>query len=376
MHRMSTFQRVVVVLLTLMATTLAGCGTFGTWIATPGTAWGEKRPPLPPDYSKKSSWAALPSENSRAKQVPPGVPDPIPEETARVDVFFLHPTTYFWRWHWNAPINGWLSNTIVAVTLAGQASAFNGSGQIFAPRFRQLTLEGYQHFDAWTQGLDLAYEDVRRAFEYYLAYNNQGKPIILAGHSQGSDLIIRLTHEFFASGPLQERLIASYPVGTRIYRESEESTERVPVCESPNQTGCFATFRSFAPGGDTKFDIAAGHKPPGPPICVNPLTWSSGEPAAPPSANLGTISIPYFSLSRPQPNVVGGQCKDGALWIDPPKGFRYWFAHPDGIYHAYDYELFYMNIREDAARRVRQFFEQHPTPKIDTPERVQDPTTP
>ena len=358
-----TLQRTILILLVVLTFELTGCGTVGTWMTTPGKPWSEMTPPPAPDYADASSWAARPGLKSRATEVPPGLPAPDPEETARVDVFFLHPTTYFWRWHWNAPIGGALTETITAVTLAGQAGAFNSSGQIYAPRFRQMTLQGYQHPEARVPGLDLAYSDVRNAFKYFLEHDNKGKPIILAGHSQGSDLLLRLNREFFASGPLRDRLIASYPIGTRVYPDSEGvSGQTLPLCESPEQVGCMVTWRSFATGSDPAVDIPAGLTPPGPPLCANPLTWQASEPSAPRSANLGTIPLPYLFLSRPEPDMVGAECKDGTLWVDRPKGILYLLAHPGGDYHAYDYELFYMNLREDAEHRIRHFFgrEQHP----------------
>ena len=383
-------RRLLLVLLMLSMIELTGCGTFGTWVSTPGKPWDEMPSPPAPDYADESSWAARPGMNSRATQIPPGVPEIDPQITSRVDVFFLHPTTYFWRSHWNAPIGGWLTHTMTAVTLAGQAGAFNGTGQIYAPRYRQMTLQGYQHPEARVPALDLAYKDVRNAFEYFLEHDNKGKPIILAAHSQGSDLLLRLNREFFGSGPLRERLIASYPVGTRIYHDSdgvysdneyffehghprnlhgqtpakkfhEPETVPLPVCKSANEIGCMVTWRSFARGANPNSDIPFGLKPRGTPLCVNPLTWERSAPSAPPSANLGTIPLPYLFMSRPEPDVVGAACEDGALWINPPpRGILFLLAHPDGNYHAYDYELFYMNLRKDAARRTQQFFKQHP----------------
>ena len=66
------------------------------------------------------------------------------------DVFFLHPTTYFWRGGWNAPVGGFLTRLITAVTLDGQASAFEQAGRIFAPRFRQMTLSGFDRAEVRT----------------------------------------------------------------------------------------------------------------------------------------------------------------------------------------------------------------------------------
>jgi alpha-beta hydrolase superfamily lysophospholipase len=74
---------------------------------------------------------------------------------------------------------------------------------------------------SWTKKLptarppvDLAYADVKAAFQYYLAHYNEGRPIIIAGHSQGTAHATRLLHEFFEHDPkLRRQLVAAYLIG-------------------------------------------------------------------------------------------------------------------------------------------------------------------
>lgn len=349
--RKTRYRAILVLLLALVP--FSGCGAVAKWVSTPSRPFGEGTPPKPPDYALESSWAALPQTSSRAQSVPPGLEPGDPALTHQVDVFYLHPTSYFWRGHWNAPTTGWLTQTITGVTLAGSASAFNGAGRIYAPRYRQLTLSGFDIPESRVGGLAVAYTDIRNAFEYFLENYNGGRPIILAGHSQGSRLILPLLTEFFDEGDLRDRLIAAYPIGTWVHLDPEtRTTYGLPICEEATQSGCVATWRTFARGSE-----AASYVPPeqtrGIDLCVNPLTWQANSEPAPASDDLGSIPLPLFRQSRPQPGLVGAQCVEGALYINRPEGFWYNLAESDGNYHAYDVELFYVNVRENAIARSR-----------------------
>ncbi|MFP6659994.1 MAG: DUF3089 domain-containing protein [Myxococcota bacterium] len=344
-----------------LATVLAtgGCASLGGWITTPSQPYDAYTAPPAPDYAQPESWAARPGMRSPALEVPPGLAPGEAQWTELVHVFFLHPTTYFWRFAWNAGIHGWLANRIVDVTLRDQASAFNAAGRIFAPRYRQLTLSGFLgHPEAMEKGLALAYSDVRRAFQYFLDHENEGRPILLVGHSQGSRLLLRLLDEFYREGDLRERLVAAYPIGTRTIQEGDrQKPGALPICRTPEQSGCLISWRTFAPGSpwgpgpdeDASEDV----------VCINPLTWRHDQPVAPASANLGSLPVSIFSLSRPEPALVGTHCAHGALWIVPPPGWPYSFFAIDGDYHAEDFSLFYVNLRENAIHRTRSFLRRH-----------------
>ena len=322
---------------------------MGHWLMTPSEPIGSVEPPPPPDYADPDSWAARPGMDSPAQDVPPGVPAPDPETVAKIDVFYVHPTTYFWRWAWNAEPHGWLSDAIINVTLRDQASAFNSSGRIYAPYYRQLTLSGFDMPKTMEKGLAIAYSDIKRAFQYFLEHDNESRPIFLVGHSQGSRLIKRLLRDFFSDPPLRDRLVAAYAVGTEIRREGNLAVPGdTPICQTPNQTGCLVSWRTYSvPAPPEKV------KPGEAFVCINPLTWKDNEKSAPPSANLGTVYLPIAGLSRPEPGLVGARCEGARLVINEPDSWRLNLWAIDHDYHAEDFNLFYMNIRENAERRAR-----------------------
>jgi hypothetical protein len=108
-----------------------------------------------------------------------------------------------------------LNKKVDESTILNQASIFNGAGRIYAPRYRQA------HYFAFVTpfkedkeaALNLVYNDVKKAFEYYLAHYNQKRPLIIASHSQGTVHATRLMKEYFDGKPLGEKLIAAYIIG-------------------------------------------------------------------------------------------------------------------------------------------------------------------
>ena len=355
-------RKILFTILVILVLPLWGCSTTGRWITTPSDSFSQTTPPPPTDYSKESSWAALPHIPSSAQDVPPGLEAGQPALVDAVDVFYLHPTTYFWRWHWNAPTTGFLTRKITSVTVSGSGSPFNAAGQIYAPRYRQLTLSGFEIPESRIGGLDVAYEDVRNAFLYFIDHYNKGKPFILVGHSQGSRLILRLLTEFFQQGGYRERLIAAYPVGTWVNTDPATKTAfGLPICEAADQTGCVISWRAFVYGSQSAFDLPPLQKK-GIDLCVNPLSWKANSQRVPAKDNLGSIPLPMFGQSQPIPGLVGAQCEKGVLYFDQPEGWRFTFAEDEGSYHAYDVELFYVNTRNNAVLRARKWLADHGKP--------------
>ncbi len=180
-----------VILLGIVLTVTGWGGTlfFKAFIAY-GKPSGEFDPAeavAPPDYSQTDSWASLPTIDDPADLVPDGVVVK-PQGDHLVDVFFIHPTGFLTSGSWTSPMDrdsGTEENT--AFMMANQASAFNGCCNIYSPRYREANIFAY--FGASEDRdelLGFAYQDVKRAFEHYLQHDNEGRPFIIAGHSQGS----------------------------------------------------------------------------------------------------------------------------------------------------------------------------------------------
>jgi hypothetical protein len=302
-----------------------------------------------PNYALDSCWAALPTRRDSADAVPrnSGLRDE--QATAAADVFFIHPTTYYWHEAWNADLSrAKLNRYTDRSTIRQQASVFNAAGRIYAPRYRQATL--YSFFDEQTlngqAALDFAYADVKAAFQYYLDHHNQGRPIIIAGHSQGTHHATRLLHEFFDNDPkLRGQLVAAYLIG---YKVKPDEYQTIQPCADSLETGCFITYNTVATGYDyAPFQAFA---------VTNPLTWKIDTLLAPATLNRGGVSQEF---KRIDPHVTDAKVHQGLLWVTPPKigGYPRFLlpGRPElrQSYHIADYGLFYMNIRQNAKARVQ-----------------------
>ena len=148
-----------------------------------------------PDYSQQSSWVARPGmARNPSLWLPAGVTAGPP---GAASVFYIHPTTYLERDRWNAPLDAaGQTGFRTRLFVQSQASAFNAAGEIWAPRYRQAAYGAFllESEDA-KKALDLAYSDVRAAFDHFLSQMPEGEPIILAAHSQGALHLMRLLQE-------------------------------------------------------------------------------------------------------------------------------------------------------------------------------------
>lgn len=330
-----------------------------TLVLKPRAGFEEIAQPPAPDYSLEENWAALPARQDNADVVPARDAADRQDEAA-VDVFFLHPTTYYSRKSWNQPLDDEGANDYTdRRVLRHQASAFNGSGRVYAPRYRQATLYSFMDKDGnGTKALELAYGDVRKAFEYYVDHYNEGRPIIVASHSQGSRHGMRLLEDYFSEEPLRSRLVAAYLVGwSRTPPAGDSDVAGIPLCESPDQTGCWLTWNTVGPKAERRPHEKKDA------VCVNPLTWTTDGGYAAHELNLGGIVFPDKQTEPPEPDVAitCGQCVEGRLVISRPEadGYSYMPMGRDN-YHIYDYNLFYMNIRQNVQERVAAYLQRLP----------------
>ncbi len=321
----------------------------------PDTPFDPSAAPEAPDYNKAKNWAALPDREDNADIVPAGTNEKDNQANAAIDAFYIHPTSYLLGGKWNASADNFLAALITDYGMLPQhAAVYNGVARVFAPRYRQasqgaqvkpLTVEDRE------KALALAFSDVKSAFDYFLDVHNGDRPFLIASHSQGTTHAIPLLQYLFSQRPADaQRLVAGYLIGNTV--DESWLSHLLPVCESPTDTGCYLSWNAIAEGGDDSH-----WKSKGQPICVNPLSWRRDSVAVPKTENLGSLPVtgPYF-LDAPHRAQTGARCEDGILWITPPEASGYSMAlFPGGGYHAYDYNLFWMNIRENLRQRTRAY---------------------
>jgi hypothetical protein len=357
-------------------------------------------------YSLSSNWQTLPESASQP-----------------VDVFFLYPTTYFpdldsndhvYSAAWNQTIEQAQSDPAIQAQVGSKTSIFYKAGtNLYVPYYRQAAgidvLEALlwktqpENSDAANTALEIAYEDVENAFDYYLAQynkdaNGQPRPFILAGHSQGSNLLLMLLERRFSDPELRRLLVAAYVIGWSVTADDMANypdLSLLGICDSKEQTGCIVTYNTQQNPGD--FSLSRTSPPTGivqaNAYSVNPLTWSASNPnemapAAPASANLGAVFYEFQPPVNPQlgddpvapdwekyliggvdvsavviANYTGAQNNDGALVIDPnalPAPGNYNNLNPPyntlpGWYHNYDYAFFFFNLEQNVIDRIASY---------------------
>ena len=136
-------------------------------------------------YDQPSMWLARPDlASDPARYLPPGVAH---ERQGQAYVFFLHPTTFLGRNHWNAPIDHADSRMRAKLAVRSMASVFNDEAAVWAPRYRQAAMGTFLvDRPESQQALAVAELDARAAFATFLRSIPPGAPIVLAGHSQGA----------------------------------------------------------------------------------------------------------------------------------------------------------------------------------------------
>lgn len=301
-----------------------------------------------PDYSKLDYWAAHPWKKDLSDSVPAELQKNYKQDSL-ADVFFIHPTTLtdYSNEIWNAAIDDAAINAKTDYsTILYQASVFNEKCRIFAPRYRQAHIKAfYIHGAASDSAFEIAYADVKAAFEFYLKNYNHNRPVIIASHSQGTKHAGRLLKEFFENKPLQNRLVCAYIIGMPV---PETYFTILKPCKDSVSTGCFVSWRTFK-NGSTEPQFIRDEKFKS--IVINPLTWTNETGFVSSQQNKGGV---LKNFNHVVPHVVSAQIHNNILWSSKPD-VPGKILYTQKNYHIGDINLFYMNIRENAAARINAF---------------------
>ena len=306
-----------------------------------------------PDYSNLFYWSASPFKKDTSDSIPAFLKNEVRD--SRADVFFIHPTSFFGEAEkaaWNANLTDTTVNHETdSRSILFQATVFNGSCRVFAPRYRQANMKTFyvRTTPIAKRTFDLAYSDVRKAFIYFLKNYSGDRPIIIASHSQGSLHAFRLLQEFFDGKPLQKRLVCAYVIG---YQIKKNAFKKLRIGERPDQTGCYVTWRSYAKGEIP--GLVEAEK--GNSVCVNPLTWTTSLQPASPELHLGIMN----GFKTIMPHTVGTEIepKSKILWVDTSILVDEKKARIKNL-HIYDYNLFWMNIRQNIKQRIDAYYKLH-----------------
>ena len=207
---------------------------------------------------------------------------------APVDCFYAYPTASE-----DATLNSDLIAGREKEVAFQQAARLSTSCRMFAPTYRSVTLAGLfnpampgDRTQAWLT----PFEDIKDAWNHYLANDNQGRGVILLAHSQGTGQLVRLLKEVIdPSEEQRSSLISAIMLGGAVaVPEGEDigaAMQNIPLCRTNDQTGCIITYASFRdtapPPANAYFGKPGGMGQPAPEGemagCTNPAALSGGS---------------------------------------------------------------------------------------------------
>ena len=296
------------------------------------------------DYSDMSNWAYWnEGENTSA------------------DVFFVCPTVDM----------GKGGNLVADITNEKYRSSFVGATNmelgiylgdttIFAPYYRQATFPVYNMPEEEREEyLDFAYEDVKNAFIYYADHSDASRPLILAGFSQGADLTIRLMKDLFDDPKYQRRLVAAYAIGWKLTEDEVKEYPHLMPAQGEDDTGVIVAFNSEAPEVTSSLMVGENEKT----YAINPLNWKTTSEVADKSLNIGACFTDYSGTIKEEiPAFTGAYLdeKRGTLKVTDVDIEEYSSSMFDkGVYHLYDYQFFYRNLKENVNARLNAYKEKY-----------------
>jgi len=275
------------------------------------------------------------------------------------DVFLVCPTVDV-KDEYNMSLDDEKTKAAFLGALNMERGIYEDCGRLFAPYYRQAAMKAYSlGVDGAEPFLALAYADVSAAFAYYLTHENQGRPIILAGFSQGADMCLRLMKEYFGDEALREQLVAVYAIGWPCTKEMVSAWPQIVPTSGPDDVGVVISFDCEAPDVAETFINPAGRQA----YSINPLNWKTdGTPAAR-DENLGACFTDYSGkIRREEAGLCGCYIDEarGAVKVTDVAAGDYPAVVPglpEGAYHIYDYQFFFRNLQQNVADRLEEFME-------------------
>ena len=255
------------------------------------------------DYSKSDAWLCLPGNSTDACGVADLAATIVtaqgklkPEKwtgnpNAAIDCFYVYPTVS----NDLTPNSDMDAGPEERSVILHQFARFGSQCKLYAPLYRQVTLTALRaNMTGKPMTVDraLGYNDVLDAWNYYLEHYNNGRGVVLIGHSQGSGVLTQLIKSEIDGKPIQSRLISALLLGTNLAvpkgKDVGGAFQNIPLCRSLTQIGCVVAYASFRANEPPPKGTLFGRVPAADMMaaCVNPAAPAGGS--APLHAYLGS----------------------------------------------------------------------------------------
>jgi Protein of unknown function (DUF3089) len=236
---------VVTLALTAALAAVAPAGAETVWLCKPGLERNPCTPQLETTLVSPTTEKKIATLRVRRARQP------------RYDCFYVYPTVSEQP---GVQANKRIDPELRSIALY-QAARYSKHCRVYVPVYRQLTLRGIGEGARVTQAnRELAYSDVREAWRTYLRRHNDGRGVVLLGHSQGTFMLRELVKREIDRAPrIRRRLISAVLLGGNVTVRKGRGTggdfRNVKACRSAKQLGCvihFVTFNGPVPA-DSRF---------------------------------------------------------------------------------------------------------------------------
>ena len=301
-----------------------------------------------PDYSKVECWYQ------------------IPEITKDIDTFFVYPTDYMAANEGDpdfAPLDNPEMLEGVEFDHLALSSVYEDSTNLFMPYYRQAGMRyaaavGQKTGDPRAAFAITPYGDITAALDYYFENYNNGRPFILAGHSQGSGIASLVLMNYFKEHPeYYERMVAAYIIGFSITKDYLEANPHLKFATGESDTGVIVSWNTEGPGNVEENASNAVVLPNA--ISINPLNWKLDETYAPASENLGSLVL-NKETNQFEIGDIGADAqvilRRGVILTNAdsePVGGAEFFGPQS--FHNGDYTFYYNNIKDNVAKRIAAY---------------------
>ena len=296
-----------------------------------------------PDYGDRENWAYFAESGDK-----------------EADLFLICPTVDV-NDEYNMSMDDAETKESFVGALNMERGIYEESTRMYAPYYRQAAMKVYSLDEQEREPyLAAAYGDISAAFAWYLENENEGRPIVLAGFSQGADMCYRLLAEYFGDEELQDRLVAVYALGWPCTKELTEKYPQIRPATGEDDLGAVISFDCEAPELEETFINPAGSQA----YAINPLNWRTDAEPADKSLNPGACFTRYSGeIKREEPELCG-------CYVDTERGVVKVTdidkadyppivpGLPDGAYHVYDYQFFFRALQKNVQTRVEAYLEE------------------
>ncbi len=201
---------------------------------------------------------------------------------------------------------------------------------------------------------DIAYSDVKNAFEYYLENLNGGRGIVLFGYSQGGDMLLKLLADYGEDERFKDKYIAAYIIGASLTEEYLTEHPYLKAAKGKKDTGVIVSFNAV----DARMEYNGIKE-----ISINPLNWKSTGKKADKSLNKGYATFDVNgNITEEISNYCGAYIdkNTGKLIVTDIDGQDALYETETGFfekgdYHLYELNFFYQNLRKNISTRIKAY---------------------